>query len=162
MFLGCMLAGLQASARSKERVSLLEELRHVLKILEGELEYAHASLPEAFLKAGESRDPYGLFFSGMAEEMGTYPGKGRSEIFREQTAAVFSGTALKKEDVRILEELGERLGAADVHSQLQMLQLAEERAEFQKEKAQEEYRQKGKMARYLGICMGLFFVVLFF
>ena len=94
--------------------------------------------------------------------MGTYPGKGRSEIFREQTAAVFSGTALKKEDVRILEELGERLGAADVHSQLQMLQLAEERAEFQKEKAQEEYRQKGKMARYLGICMGLFFVVLFF
>ena len=28
--------------------------------------------------------------------------------------------------------------------------------------AQEEYRQKGKMARYLGICMGLFFVVLFF
>ena len=61
-----------------------------------------------------------------------------------------------------MEELGERLGAADVHSQLQMLQLAEERAEFQKEKAQEEYRQKGKMARYLGICMGLFFVVLFF
>lgn len=74
----------------------------------------------------------------------------------------FPGTALKKEDVRILEELGERLGAADVHSQLQMLQLAEERAEFQKGKAQEEYRQKGKMARYLGICMGLFFVVLFF
>ena len=74
MFLGCMLAGLQASPKvQRDRVSLLEELRHLLKILEGELEYAHASLPEAFLKAGESRDPYGLFFSGMAEKRSGHP-----------------------------------------------------------------------------------------
>ena len=43
-----MLAGLQASARIAGTGQLLEELRHVLKILEGELEYAHASYQRRF------------------------------------------------------------------------------------------------------------------
>lgn len=146
----------------KERVSLLEELRHVLKILEGELEYAHASLPEAFLKAGESRDPYGLFFSGMAEEMGTYPGKGRSEIFREQTAAVFSGTALKKEDVRILEELGNALGRRMSTASFRCCSWQKSGQNFRRKKHRKNTGRKGKWPDILASAWGCFLWYCFF
>ncbi|MDO5424469.1 MAG: stage III sporulation protein AB [Eubacteriales bacterium] len=163
LFLGCTGAGLAVSASLGERVRLLEEMKHMLKLLAGEIRHGHASLPEAFFQTGKRcKPPFSGFLREAARMMEESSGMGLAEIVRTAGERELKASALKPDDREILLELGERLGVLDVESQLGILELSWEQAGRQADAAREAYRQKSRVARYLGVLSGLFLVVLLF
>ncbi|MDY3919622.1 MAG: stage III sporulation protein AB [Candidatus Limivivens sp.] len=162
MFLGCTGAGLAASGALKERVRALEELKHMLKMLDGEIRHTHASLPEAFLRTGKrSKPPFSDFLLRAAVMMEESGGMDLPAIIRAAGEETLRESVLTPEDREILLALGDRLRAQDVESQLGILQLAWDQTQVQTGRAREEYQQKARVVRYLGVLGGLFLAVLF-
>lgn len=160
LFLGCLIFGLTKSANLHKRLELLEELRRVLMLLSGEIRYIHSPLPEAFRRVGQkAAEPFGTFFKAVADDMEGDEKKPLWELFQKERRR-FQGTALQKEDIELLLELGKQMGYLDITMQLRTLELYGTMLEEVIQKAAGDYSGKARMYRYLGVLGGLFLVVL--
>ena len=67
---------------------------------------------------------------------------------------------IRREELDVLEELGDILGSTDVQGQLDSLSLHRSVIVSIAEKAEEERREKGRLYRCLGVTAGLFIAVI--
>lgn len=159
---GCTALGMEMSSDRKKRIRDIRELQKILDLLEGEIGYAHASLPESFRQvSGRVKPPFSGFLAHMAEHMEAFLGDTLKEIFRQHVRDELEQTALQKDDLEDLIRFGEQLGYLDVKMQLTAIAFYREQLAQSCEQAQELYRNQSKLFRCLGIMGGLFLVIIF-
>lgn len=69
--------------------------------------------------------------------------------------AVCEDTELAAEDKRIINDMFSRLGSGDREAELNRIELCRGLIELQLKSAQDEYQQKSKIYKALGVCAGL-------
>lgn len=158
----CSAIGLSMGRDLKKRVTQLQELRRMTGMLQGEIQYAKSPMTEAFRHvAGRIKEPFSDFLTHTAEDMEKFSGESFCEIFSRNAEEDLKGSGLLKEDMEQLTGFGEHLGYLDQEMQLRTIDLYRTQLIETCEAASEEFKNKEKVYRYLGVCMGLFLAILF-
>lgn len=161
--ISCGALGFHTCLEMKKRIRLLQELRKMAVMLTSEITYANATMEEAFAHM-EKRfaAPLNLFFGNLSKRLREGEHGLLCEIFKSQVQQDLSGIGLKKGDLESLQALGEQLGYPDLQIQKKNLDYYLEQVNEACVQAQQEYKEKEKMFRCLGISAGVFLVILFY
>ena len=159
----CSAAGIGASHSGdlKRRVRELRVIKQMMYMLQGEIRYAHLPLPEAFTHVSVRLPaPFGLFLSGIADELKKADGRTLSEIWKAEEQKYIKKLHLTRTDLEQLETLGEVLGYLDTEMQLAAIRLYLEQLEQSLAEAQEQMGSRQRLYQSLGIAGGVFLVIL--
>lgn len=147
------------AARSKE----LEDLISALQLLETEISYSVAPLPDALQRIGfRIAGRVGLFLQNAGTELLRGDGRSAGEIFTEQLERSRTMIHLREQDLEILRTFGHTLGNSDRSDQLKHIRLAHSRLAAEAQNARDEKERLGKMWRYLGALTGLAGVIIMY
>lgn len=153
--------GFVCSLDLTRRAEGLKQLLRLGTILKGEIEYRHATLPEAMAQAAAKlKDPYKRFAEDISGEMKEYPGILLTEIFEKSMKKHLEQSRLDKEDRQNLCELGGRLGYLDRQMQIQNLEWFCRETQQELRELQATMPARKKVYQSLGIMGGLFLAVL--
>lgn len=149
------------AARPKQ----LRLLHHALARLETAIVYGQTPLSTAFYDIAQQmpavlRD----IFISASKAMGhsaAFPLTAR-EAWQQAWDLYGRNTALSKEDLRIVKELGYSLGISDREDQSKHIKLAIKQLEQEEWSAREDHNRYGKMTRSLGVLAGLLVVILMY
>ncbi len=155
-----LLYGSKVCRELSEHVGQLVGLKEMLLMLRGEISYARTPLKEAFQQiAAQGKEPFSSFLEKAAQGLG---GKEENigEFWRRLVEQEAGNFYFSKEELGLLERVGENFGYLDVQMQLKNLELYMEQAQVLIEKAQKELMDRQKLARTLSLMCGLFLVIL--
>ena len=145
---------------ARQRISILQELQQAILILYGDIEYAAGDLAENMERLAGRTEFFSVFFMKVSGRLGEKMGQSLCRIWKEELWALPCRTRLQKEDMDFLEELGRHLGNLDRNTQLHTLQVMQGRLEQAVEQAREEYGNRAKLFRVVGVTVGVFTAVL--
>lgn len=155
---GCGSLGLGAVSRLDDRVRDLRELSAGLEILQRELGWRLAPLPEALeTAAGGTRGCAARFFEFCARGAKHLSGTPFQRLWQEGLDQC--PLRLDREDRALLEQLGPVLGRYDGDSQRQAVEAALAGLGRCQVQAGEERRQLGRIYGVLGVTAGLFLAI---
>lgn len=154
------LYGWKVREELQEHVEQLIGMKEMFLMLWGEISYARTPLREAFLQmASQKKEPFSGFLQKAAQEL-----EGNQESMGafwnrlvEQEAEKFLFT---REELGLLKRAGENFGYLDGQMQLKNLELYISQTEVFIEKAQEELKDRQKVAGTLSWMCGLFLIIL--
>ncbi|MCI7813686.1 MAG: stage III sporulation protein AB [Lachnospiraceae bacterium] len=156
----CSSIGVTAAQKMKKRIQNLYDLREGMMLLQGEIRYAKATLPEAFEHAGAHAAPScKAFFEAVGTQMERLETRSAKEVLVRCAKEELSGPGFLREDLERLERLGEQLGYLDQEMQIKGLEFYIRQQQGVCEEAEREYREKARLYRYMGIIGGLFLVI---
>lgn len=143
---GAILVLISAVSFSREfnggldrRLTQLRMLYSLFGSMKSEIGYMGSTLPECFERLSvRSEPPFNTWLMNMAEAMENERDKCFSNIWKEQLIYLKSNSCLSGDDIRILEEIGDKLGGPDVDVAQNaidylLLQLEEHRSVIQGE-----------------------------
>lgn len=152
--------GISAFLRLKRRVDMLDTFLFALGQMEREITQRLLPIPEVLeLLIEETKAPVSHFFARVDKgmrEVGVYS---FSSIWNKALGAS-QELLLKKEEVRILEDVGKVLGRYHTQEQKTALQYAQKRIAQCLKQAQAEKQTQGKMQATLGVAAGIFVVLI--
>ncbi len=161
IFFSCCGIGAAAARELKRRIRILWELEEGMRLLQGEIRYAKATLPEAFAHVGMRADPLcRSFFREMGDRTAQLAYRSVREAMQNCAAETLKNLCLKREDLERLYRLGEQLGYLDQEMQIKGIEGYLEQQKSVRKEAEKEYREKEKVYHCLGIMGGLFLVIL--
>lgn len=142
-----------AGARSyQQRCHDLEAFGYALSLLETEIAYGRARLPDAFQSVAErARVPASIFFGRVAKRLNE-PSGGLAEMWREELAAC--PTMLTAHDCLILLELAQALGRGDEEEEIRHLERCQSEMRRSLLQAEEEARRKVRIWQMAGLLSG--------
>lgn len=147
---------------ARRRIEILQELLQAIFILYGDIEYAAGDMSENMGRIAQRTDAFSCFFQRIARRLHEKMGQSLYKIWKEEMCGIPCRTRLRREDIAFLEELGKNLGNLDRQTQLHTLQMMEGRLEKSILVAREEYANRAKLFRVVGITVGVFTTVLLF
>lgn len=146
----------------KKRVEQLIECKRMFVMLQGEIKYAKTPLSEGFAKvANRVTKPFSGFLSYVSEELEERSGKSLIEIFTVGVDLHLKGSAFSKDDLDRLKDVGSHLGYLDMEMQIRTIDLYLEQLNDSINQAKEEYQNKSRVYRCLGLMGGLFLAIIF-
>lgn len=160
--LGSSGCGWYLAYAARQRIEILQELLQAIFILYGDIEYAAGDMSENMEGIARRTDVFSVFFKKIAGRLHDKKGQSLYNIWKEEMQGIPYRTRLRREDIAFLEELGKNLGNLDRKTQLHTLQMMEGRLEKSILAAREEYADKAKLFRVVGITVGVFTTVLLF
>lgn len=146
--------------RAKMRIDILQDLLQAMILLYGDIEYSGDDMYENMDRLSDRSEYFSDFFQQVALRLRAKTGQSLYQIWKEELGRSWVRERLQREDVRLLEELGKNLGRLDRKTQLHSLQMWRKRLEGNLSIAREEYGNKAKLFRVLGITVGAFLAVL--
>ena len=156
---GCGSLGLSAVNRLARRVRDLRELSAGLEILQRELGWRLAPLPEALeAAAGGPHERAAQFFTFCAQgakQLGGAPFRTLWSHGLEQCPL-----RLSREDKALLEQLGPVLGRYDGENQRQAVENVLTGLSRQQTQAEDDRRRLGRVYGVLGVTAGLFLAIM--
>lgn len=154
-----LLYGWKVKEELKVHVDQLVGMKEMLLMLQGEISYARTPLKEAFWQmASQGKEPFSSFLKRAAEEMnGNEESMGKFWGRLVEEAGDFSFT---REERELLKRVGENFGYLDTQMQLKNLELYLGQTEALIQKAQEELKDRQRVAGALSLMCGLFLVIL--
>ena len=159
----CSAAGFRVCAGMKQRIRVLLQLRRMAVMLSGEITCANAAMEEAFYRVSQRvEDPVRTFLGHVRDRMEAGENGLLGDIFCTQMEKDLKGWGLKKTDLESLGTLGSQLGYLDVQMQKKTLDYYLEQVNDAWLLAVQEYREKEKLFRCLGISAGVFLVILLY
>lgn len=160
---GCSAMGFHVCSNMRKRIRILQELRRMAIMLASEITYANSTLEEAFGHLEKRlRTPVGTFFGHVRQKMEEGEHGVLSDVFQTQIRCDLAKSGLLKSDLENLQTLGGQLGYLDVEMQKKMLEYYLEQVNDACIQAQQEYREKERLFRCLGISAGVFLVILLY
>lgn len=157
---GCMGFGWSFKDRLKRGLEEAYQARQMFLLLQNEIVYSRASLPEAcFRAAGRIPEPYRGAFLKIHEEMSANHGTAFDAVWRGQMKECVRKLALSGEEKGWLLELGNCVGFMDGRMQAQILEQYARRLELSIEKQEREMADKSKVIMCLSVMGGLMVVV---
>lgn len=165
---GCMMivAGTSAygfwlSRQYAEQLAELEQLRHMIFLLKGQILYANAPLHEAFDTVGHrASGALAQLFVRVAERIERQQGEAFSTIWGEEVERIGEAAALSKADRQNLKSLGEHLGFLDCEMQERNLLLYLEQLDLRIQDMREHRQERCRLYTSLGVMSGMFVAIL--
>ena len=155
------LLGVQKSRQFTKRIEQLQELQRIVLLIQGEILYKNAALPEALRSsAGKVKVPFDSFLRQTAGRADAFAGVRFSDLFETEIKEQLKGTALTKEDKEEFARFGESLGYLDVKKKKNAMKLYLKELEQKIEYLQKEIPQKRKLYQSLGVMGGIFLLIL--
>ena len=155
--------GAEAGSSLRKRYQMLVELRLIIGLLKGELQYGAVPLEEIFEHLEQRTDgKLAFFFGRTAEEMKAIEKNSLEEVLKKTAAACLPGCGLTEKEQKQLVQICTLLGRIDRDAQISMLDGYLMAIELEEKAALEKMRQKETMYRCLGFMGGLFCAVLFY
>lgn len=142
------------------RIDILQEILQAILFLYGDIEYAGGDMSENMDRLAGRTTYFSPFFYKVSERLEQRMGQSLYQIWKEELKKLPCKGRLQKEDLAFLEELGKNLGNLDRTTQLHTLQVMRGRLEQSIDGAREEYRNRAKLFRVVGITVGVFTAVL--
>ncbi len=142
------------------------ELRGLYSIfiqLKSQIQYMGDTLPECFETL--SKGAKGIladWLVGLAERLNLKQDMVFSEIWSEELNRLYQISALVKEDVEPLRELGDKLGSADVDAQIKAIDYALLHMEKNRQTLEETMEQKKKVIVTLSLFGGFMTLLILF
>ena len=136
-----------------------EELRDVLELIEGEIQYGRGSLPECFIKAGaQKQSKIGKLIEETGRRVLLTPNLSLREVLEEKTRGELC-QFLPPEIVSMFFELIAPDGYRDERMQRRALERSRYRLEGLIKNRSEQLRGECRVANWLGIMGGLFLIL---
>ncbi|WP_438448801.1 stage III sporulation protein SpoIIIAB [Gorillibacterium sp. sgz5001074] len=162
LFAGTMLGfyqSLQLSARQRQ----IRQTVQALQRLETEILYGYTPLPEALAGVAASLNgPVSVLFAKVAEELEKGEADTAAAGWRRSVEAIWSHTAMKRNERETLLALGSVLGRSDRTDQAKHLRLAAGVLQAEETAAGEDNRRYGTMWRSLGLLSAVLIVILMY
>ena len=156
---GCGALGLAGVARLDGRVRDLGELAAGLDVLQRELGWRLAPLPQALAAAAKAaHGPAAQFFAQRAQRVEQSDGQVFQQVWRDSLSA--APLRLTEEDQALLDRLGLVLGRYDGDSQRVALEDAAASLRSLQGEASDDRRRLGRVYGVLGMTAGLFLAIL--
>ncbi|WMC92949.1 stage III sporulation protein AB [Kineothrix sp. MB12-C1] len=147
--------------RMKERLSALYQWEQIFKMLQNEITYSKASLPEACRRiAARSKEPYRKALEGVYEEMAMNNGCSFSEIWKRHMEECLKETVLSKADKKVCMDFGDCVGYMDGEMQSKAFAQYLHRLGLEVKRLEEEIANKSKVIMSLSIMGGLLAVII--
>lgn len=159
----CGLAGTMVAVNYDRRPKQLRALIGAIQALETEITYAATPLPDAWERVGrQTAQPVGAIFTRAREVLAGRDGCSAAEAWRKGLEDSFQETALTRQDMEVLLELGNCLGVSYRDDQVKHLRLTKENLRQLEVAAQEEAARQVKTWRYFGVLGGLVVALLLY
>ena len=155
-----LLTGKYEAARLQERVHHLRELINILALLRSRIHYSGNPLPQIFREisfqaASPWRDIFFRHGQGMERSDRTLAENWQSALRRMEAE-----TALKKEDIALLQPLLSGIGDLDRERSAAAVDMISGQLQGQLQEATAKREERTRMAVTLSVTAGLFIVVL--
>lgn len=159
--------GFYAAQKIRERLEVLTVLCQMVHHLMGRILQVNEALPQALQEVGQrfletqegKRMVPAKMFLQVAGRLNRERWLRFSEIWNEEIQKLTGEIAIRKEDIRNLEELGAFLGYSDRKMQEKTLQFYLEQTQDVIEELKAEIHTKTKLYRSLGMAAGIFLFV---
>lgn len=155
--------GYVAADGLRQRCKAIETLQGILDTLGVRLRYYQEPLSQAVRSTAQSIEeaPHD-FLSMLAQQLGAgySPAESLERTMADRTRAVGFRERLGKEEKLILEEMFERIGSHR-EDQEAAFALCEQRLTQQLANARQEWQQKGRLYRMMGVLGGAIWLILF-
>ena len=139
----------------------LLEIREILYLIKGEMEYSGMPLGEIFVRtARKVKEPYRTWLRAMHRRMSRREDVSFRKIWNDGIDTYLEELHLKKKHVIRLKELGMSLGQNDRKSEGKHFQLHLDRLEQEIEIMREELASKKRIGNCLGVMSGIFLVII--
>ena len=168
--IGCILILMSTAAGGflygVEQQQYLEKLmyiRHILELIQGEIEYSGAPLFEVFGKtANRVQEPYRSWMLDLKRRVEARGGQSFRGIWEACTETKLKELHLKSRHMRELSEVGMYLGQMDVRTGRTSMQMYLENLGAEIEETRQEITAKKRIGNWLGVMSGLFLVIVLF
>lgn len=152
--------GLLYSAELKNYLEKLLYIRHIIYLIQGEIEYSNAPLSEVFGKVSmRIKEPYRTWLKAMERQVEERKEQGFAKIWNRAVDQYLGELHLKSVHSIQLKELGTFLGQLDRESSKHTMQMYLNRLELEIERVREGMASKRRISSWLGVMGGLFLVV---
>lgn len=139
----------------------LLEIREILYLIKGEMEYSGMPLGEIFARtAGKVKEPYRTWLCGMQRRMSRREDVSFQKIWKDGIDTYLAELHLKQKHVIRLKELGMGMGQNDRNSEGKYFQLHLERLEKEIEIMREGLASKKRIGNCLGVMSGIFLIII--
>ncbi len=153
------LGGFEWSNKLNRRPKNIRQLKNALQILEAEIVYSQLSLRDAFEQiAKQTPKPTRIFFQLLGEKMAE--NNDFMEVWDASVDIYIRDAALTENIREILSQFGRTLGQHDFRQQQKHILLAITHLDREFEEARDAHFKYSKMAKGLGLLIGLFIVIL--
>lgn len=161
-----LAGGLAGMIMARDYMRRPRELRAVqasLQMLETEITYTATPLGEALERVAQRTDP-GLqsLFLAAAAQLRSMSGCTAGEAWDVALSKYYPASALKENDLHILQNLGKVLGVSDRQDQSKHFRLAVEQLKLETARAEGEAAKNVKMWNWLGFCGSMALVLLIY
>ena len=144
-----------------ERVKMLQQLKRMMMLLQGELRFHRAELSEAFENTAERIEaPFSDFLKETSGKLRQRTGEGFEKIWCENSKYLLRAEGFANEDAQLLELLGSSLGYLDLTIQTEHLNLVMLRTEEALEEAKKRKESRGKLYQTMGVTVGALLTLL--
>lgn len=159
VWIGCIGVGNFFVDNLKKRADSLTDIRKKMMLLQGDVGYASATLPEAVAKIVRfSREKDG-FFALLSERLEQEDGVPFAEKWREAAKLSGSNLMLTKGDTEELARLGEYLGQQDRDTQIRQLEWYLKQSEETLTEIRKGEKEKIHLYRMLSVLGGAFLCI---
>ena len=139
----------------------LRYLRYTFSLIRGEINYAHAPLPEVLSEvAGRVRQPYRKWLLETARALADRSESSFARIWNKCVDRYLDRLDLKEAHSVLLKEAGTFLGSLEKDTLDHTLQMYLNRMDLEIEKQREGLASRIRIGRWLGVMSGLFLIVL--
>lgn len=157
----CGWMGIAFQNDMKDRIWMLQEFSRGILLLKQEITYLKFPLAEAVRHAGQRMErPVKDFFFEMGNRLEELEEASFAVVWEDMIKKCLFGTALKKEDLELICQLGQQLGQMECGEAEKVFMVYEQRLELALAGARETYKEKAQLYRRLGIMGGIFLVIL--
>lgn len=161
IFFTCSAIGTTAAREMKRRIQSLYDLQEAMIMIQGEIRYTNATLPEAFGHvAYYTTSSCSSFFKSAGNMMNQLEHKSAKDVIQYCAEKQLKNKGLKKEDLERLYRMGDQLGYLDREMQIKGIEFYIEQQKSACKDAEKEYKEKERVYHCLGIIGGLFLVIL--
>lgn len=158
----CSGFGFYYGSEMERRIRELKELRSILLLVKGDIRYWKSSLPEAFCAAADrNAGVFRKFFREAADSLSGCMAESFEEAFLKAAKEALKDTALKRQDILLLNQLGGMFGRMDTDMQLNALDWYLEQLEENIKELSKEASQKVMLCKSLGVLAGIFLLIIF-
>lgn len=157
----CSGFGFYYGSELERRIRELNELRSIFLLIRGDIRYLKTSLPEAF-DAAAVRSPgtFEAFFRRISDSLSECVMESFQEAFIKAAGETLGNTALKQQDILLLNQLGGMFGRMDTDMQLNALDWYLEQLEETIKALTKDAARKVTLSKSLGILGGIFLLVI--
>lgn len=144
------IAGLYFSKRLKEREQIIAASILLIKELSVQIRYTNSQIGEILKNASQNEAYKKLLFVADCFDIGE-----KGDFHTIWSDGVKKQPYLMARDKELLLSLGDKLGSTDLEGQLSFLEMSEEIFRQRQQQAVEDYKNKGKVYRSVGLLCGL-------